>query len=233
MKDKKTRTKSKDYTQTAYKGIREMMFYKEIGPGQKISCLDLAERLNMSPTPIVQALKLLQVQGLVRHEPNRGYYTEPLDIDEVREIYELRETIEVSLVAEAIKHLDKEEEQKLRRALDALRDSPREAHLKDRLSKDIDYHMTLASLARKPFYYRMLRLLLDILSLKYRGNYLMISNHRSSDEEHVEIFEKVIAKNTMGAQEAVSKHITNVKLQVIKELQEMLAEREYLFRLRS
>ena len=72
-----------------------MMFHKEIASGQKIACRDLANRLGMSPTPVIQALKWLEFQGLVRHEPERGYYTEPFNLEEVEEIYELREVVEV------------------------------------------------------------------------------------------------------------------------------------------
>ena len=63
-----------DHTQKAYMGIRRMLFHNEIGPGQKISYRDLAERLKMSSTPVIQAFKQLEFQELVRHEPNHGYY---------------------------------------------------------------------------------------------------------------------------------------------------------------
>ena len=48
-------------------------FFNETSPGQKIAYGDLAKRLGMSTTPIIQALKRLDEQGLVRYEPNRGY----------------------------------------------------------------------------------------------------------------------------------------------------------------
>ena len=85
-----------------------MLFHKEIGSGQKIACRDLANRLRMSPTPVIQALKWLEFQGLIRHEPDRGYYTEPFSLEEVEEIYELREVVEVSLIPETLKRLDEE-----------------------------------------------------------------------------------------------------------------------------
>ena len=71
------------HTRKAYQGIRQMLFHNEIVPGQKIAYRDLAERLGMSQTPVIQALKWLEFQGLVRHERHRGYYTEPISIQEV------------------------------------------------------------------------------------------------------------------------------------------------------
>ena len=48
----------------------------------------------MSPTPIIQALKWLELQGFVRHEANRGYVMAPFSMKEIEEIYELRELLE-------------------------------------------------------------------------------------------------------------------------------------------
>ena len=53
-----------DHSQSAYKGIRRMLYYKELVPGQKIACRELAERLKMSSTPVIQApAKIISVKG--------------------------------------------------------------------------------------------------------------------------------------------------------------------------
>ena len=48
-----------DLAQIAFDGIRRMLFLEEIAPGEKLRYRDLAKRLGMSPTPVVQALKWL------------------------------------------------------------------------------------------------------------------------------------------------------------------------------
>ena len=70
----------------AYLGIRRMFFVNDIHPGQKISYGELAKRLGMSTTPVIQTLKRLDDQGLVRYEPNRGYFTEEISLKEIIEI---------------------------------------------------------------------------------------------------------------------------------------------------
>ena len=49
--------KAVGHTRKAYLGIRNLMLHNELAPGQKIAYRDLAERLGMSQTPIIQALK--------------------------------------------------------------------------------------------------------------------------------------------------------------------------------
>ena len=96
QKGQKSANGQVDHSQKAYNGIRRMLYHKELIPGQKIAYRELAERLNMSPTPIIQALKWLELQGFVRHEPNRGYFMAPFSLEELEQIYELRELLEQS-----------------------------------------------------------------------------------------------------------------------------------------
>ena len=115
--------------QLAYEGIRRMLFHNEIVPGQKISYRELAEKLNMSLTPVIQALKRLEHQGLVRHETNRGYFTAPMSVQEVEEIYELRELIEVSLLPAVLDNLNNAALKQLHQLLVDDKSIPKESYL--------------------------------------------------------------------------------------------------------
>jgi len=61
----KTQSTHEDSSQIAYHGIRHMLYVKELVPGQRIAYRDLAEKLKLSPTPIIQAVKWLALQGFV------------------------------------------------------------------------------------------------------------------------------------------------------------------------
>ena len=215
-----------DHSQQAYKGIRRMLYHKELVPGQKIGYRDLAERLNMSSTPIIQALKWLEFQGFVRHEPNRGYIMEPFSLKEVEEIYELRQLLEPSLLPEAIKCLDDKGIQHLKTALDDHLSAVREFYLQERLFKNKEFHLVLASLSKQNTQVRILQNVFDLLFLKYGGNYLSANSLKSGDEEHQEIFDCVVNRNLVGAREVLTQHIVNVKEQVITRFREILEERE-------
>ncbi|MEN8247236.1 MAG: GntR family transcriptional regulator, partial [Thermodesulfobacteriota bacterium] len=68
----------KNLTKEAYNDIRKMIFLNEFRPGQKVAYRKMAQRLDMSLTPVVQALKLMEHMGLVRHEPNRGFFIDKI-----------------------------------------------------------------------------------------------------------------------------------------------------------
>ncbi|MBN1849264.1 MAG: GntR family transcriptional regulator [Deltaproteobacteria bacterium] len=215
-----------DHSQKAYTGLRRMLYYKDLVPGQKIAYRELAERLNMSFTPIIQALKWLEMEGFVSHEPNRGYYMTPFSLDEIEEIYQLRQLLEPSLLPETIANLDKAKIKILKKSLDAHLSAGRESFLKERLFKNTEFHLTLASLSGRKTQLRVLQTIFDLLLLKYGGNYLPIQSMETSDQEHQMIFDCMVSGDVKGAKAALLKHISNVKKQVLKNLKRILEERE-------
>jgi len=221
---KKKKTKE-DFTNEAYMGIRRMFFLNEIIPGQKISYGDLAQRLKMSTTPVIQALKRLEFQGLVRHEPNRGYYTENISLKEITEIYEFRELIEVSLLPNTISRITQKGMKTLRKALDNHLDAVRDIYLKDRLLKDMELHLTLAKLSGCQLQINTLKFLFDLLYLKYRGNILFVTPMETVDAEHVQLYDSIDAGEVEQAQKVLGQHISNVKKHAILSIERMNREK--------
>jgi DNA-binding GntR family transcriptional regulator len=214
------------HTRKAYLGIRKMLFHNEIVPGQKIAYRDLAERLGMSQTPIIQALKWLEFQGLVRHEPNRGYHTAPISIQEVEEIYEFREAIELGLLGKTLARLGPSGIQQAEAALLAHAQASREVYLYERLIKDMEFHLALASLAGNQVQHQALRNLFDLLYLKYGANILFSTSMEQAEADHRELFACLIAHDLKGARRTLARHIQNVRKHVLQGLTRMIQEKD-------
>ena len=207
-------------------GIRRMFFLNEIIPDQKISYGDLAKRLNMSTTPVIQALKRLEFQGLVRHEPNRGYYTEAVSLKEITEIYEFRELIETSLLAKTIARMDKSGLKTLKKALDNHLQAVRDIYLKDRLLKDMEFHLALAELSGCTIQINTLKSLFDLLYLKYRGNILFVTPMDRVDSEHIKLYGYIEQGDLENATRILKQHISNVKAHAIAGIKRMKEEKQ-------
>ena len=221
---KKKASPREDSSQIAYQGIRRLLFTKELVPGQKIATADLAEKLRLSPTPIIQALRRLELLGFVSHEPNRGFHITPFSMKEIEEIYEMREILEPSLLRAAIENLKKEGITELKKAMEAHLAAERDFHLKDRLFKNKEFHLTLASLSGKETQVRILQNLFDLLFLKYGG--LPSTSLTATDQEHQEIFDSVAMRSLDRAQRVLKNHVTNVKTQFLSSIRKMRAEQE-------
>lgn len=220
-KDKLPRN-SPGHTQVAYEGIRKMLFHNEIVPGQKISYRDLSERLGMSQTPVIQALKWLEFQQLVRHEPNRGYYTAPIDLQEVGEIYDLRALIELSLLPVTLKRIDKDGLGRMKAVLAAHLKAARDVYLYERLQRDMAFHLTLAELSGCRVQHQTLINLFDLLYLKYGGKFLFSSSMDSADTDHKALFEHIEQRNLKEARRVLAQHIQRVKGHVLEGVGKMI-----------
>ncbi len=82
------------YKEQAYREIRQMLVGGELVPGSKVVVRVLSERLNLSPTPIKSALAGLERDGFLTSIPHRGYFVPEVDVQDMREIYQLREVLD-------------------------------------------------------------------------------------------------------------------------------------------
>ena len=221
----KMKKSTDDFTREAYLGIRRMFFVNEIAPGQKISYGDLAKRLGMSTTPVIQALKRLEHQGLVLHEPNRGYFTENTSLKEIVEIYEFRELIEVSLLPKAIAGMNKKNLRSLKKALDNHLQPVRDSYFKESLLRDMEFHLVLAGLSGCNIQLNTLETLFDLLYLKYRGNVLFAAPTDVVDSEHIKIFNYISDSDLAGATRVLKQHISNVKAHAVISIERINKEK--------
>lgn len=89
--------------QTAYARIREAIVEGRYRPGQRLIEQRIAEEIELSRTPVREALRRLEAEGLVISETNRGATVRSVSVDELTDLYELRARLE-SYAAELAAH---------------------------------------------------------------------------------------------------------------------------------
>jgi DNA-binding GntR family transcriptional regulator len=220
----KTETIKTDLTYKAYSAIRQMLFYNEILPGQKIKYKDLSNRIGVSMTPVIQAIKWLEFRNIVRHEANKGYYVNEVSLKEITEIYNTRLLLEVSLVSDTMKNLNAAGIKKLKNALEKYKRAVAEDNYYKRIMTDMEYHMCLASLADSKIQLNMLQELFDVLLLRYSRNLYFSSVMETSLKEHFDIFKSLEKRDQKGVSKALTYHITTVRDHIIKGMSRLLVD---------
>jgi DNA-binding GntR family transcriptional regulator len=95
----KKKTRSMDIPANIADQLRELVTRGVFAPGFQLRQVELAERFGASRVPVREALKLLTAEGVVAHDPNRGFFVAELSSDEARQLYRMRHLLESEVLS--------------------------------------------------------------------------------------------------------------------------------------
>ncbi len=202
----------------AYGKIKEMIFQQKLVPGQKLIYKDLCKRLNISRTPIINALTRLEQEGYVVSESYRGFYVKPIDIQEISDHFGIREALEVYAIENALRRVKKEDMVRLKEKIDAHGAYMPAAYDKKKYFLDAAVHITIAEMTGN-------KGLVDLLTKNLEHVYLRIALSTSypermqpAVEEHRQLLELIENKDEKGCSELMRGHIQKGRDHVIASL---------------
>lgn len=215
------KTDRPDLAHKAYQGIRQMLFYNEIVPGQKIKYQDLADKIGVSITPVIHALKWLEFKNVVRHEANRGYFVNEVSLKEIKEIYDTRLLLEIALVPAIIELVDESAIKRLHKVQREYAAAVEEEDYFNRLMTDMKFHLSLAAISKCEIQLKMLQELFDMLLLKYTRNLVLLGIMDTSLNEHAAIAASLRTKDEAALREALFSHLDHVRTHIISGYKKM------------
>jgi len=204
-------------TQEAYERIKHLIAVNQLVPGQKLIYSDIAKKLNMGVTPVIQALNRLEASGLVRYEANKGYFVGEITVSEVRQLYQAREALEVFVIPAVIQNIDSKKLDKIWRNFkknDGVRRSRRELIL-----DDTRFHLAVVRYAHNDVIYKLLEGISEQVYLKYRPEYLDDSRIKVVLKEHKEILDSLKKGDVDGTIALIRDHIRSGMEYVISTIQ--------------
>jgi len=208
-KRKKTKRKEEKSraVKEAFDAIKNMLYFKELAPGQRLVYGDLAKKLNMSLTPVIQALNKLEHSELVYYEPNKGYFVGEINEKEVREMYQAREALEVAIIPSIIKNISKADLGGIKESIARYEQTLTTVETRRlQMLKDMQFHLKIAEYSHQAVIQTMLRSLAERLALKYRPVYLGDERIKNAVREHRRIFRAFERKDVKEAIAAARDH---------------------------
>jgi DNA-binding GntR family transcriptional regulator len=145
---KTDKTVSGNLRQQVYEKIKHEIITCRLSPGQPISEGQFVELLQVSKTPIREALTSLQQDRLVEYIPNRGFTVANISFKDIQEIYEARIFFECDLIKLAVRHITDAEIDSLERYARIQYDWNNPNSIDTYLQANIDFHLDLARAAR-------------------------------------------------------------------------------------
>jgi len=129
----------------AYRQLREAVLQGQISMGARINELELAGAWGVSRTPIRDALRRLEAEGLVQAVPGRGMVVPRLDLAEADELYDLREVLEGRAARRAAERATPELHARLNALIKAFGAAHKQGNIDAMITIDIDFHNSLAA----------------------------------------------------------------------------------------
>ena len=196
--------------QSVYRALQGLLLRHRFVPGQKLNVEALARDLGVSRTPVCEALKKLEVEGVVQTRPRKGVYVTALDVEKAREIYVVREAVEGLAARLAAGHITAAELRGLERSLDAQAAAGAAGDVPAFSRADIEFHNAIVHASRNDTLIRILRSLYgQILVLRLQTMNLK-GRMRPSVREHQRIFAALKSGDPDRAEAAARRHMRMV-----------------------
>ncbi len=197
----------------AYAQLKAMIFDFALMPGDRVSESELAQRIEVSRTPLRQALQRLEREGFLQVFPKLGWRVAPLDFDVFDELYDFRILIEshaVQVLAEADP----------RPGLQALTDTwlvPAEARLADAAEVgrlDEQFHTLLVQAGGNRTMARAHQEITERIRIIRRLDFTKPARIDATYDEHARILRAIVRRRGDEARRLLSAHVEQSKLEV-------------------
>jgi DNA-binding GntR family transcriptional regulator len=186
----------------------------QLRPGARLNEIELAKMLEVSRTPVREALNRLVTEGFLTSLPNRGFYCRPLDAKQVYDLYELRCGLEVSMVRFACERATTEELRDLTQFAEESRDEEGDVHALRFLRLDERFHESIAALTHNEEFAHNLR---NINGRIHFVRWIDMQQGRRShtQSEHIRIVAALRARDADKAADLLRQHISRRLDQIV------------------
>ncbi|MCI8608436.1 MAG: GntR family transcriptional regulator [Firmicutes bacterium] len=212
MTEKKAFSNSFSLTDEIADIIRERILKGEYEIGEKIKENQIACELRVSRTPIREAFKLLENEGLIDYIPNRGCFAKGFTKQDVDDIYAVRETLEKLAVGLATERIMPEEVAFLEEQCDLMEFYAKKKDSKRVLELNTTFHDGIYTATRSRFMAQVLRSYKVYLDKTGKTMFYEQSFLESIVKEHQAILEAIKSRDKQKAIDMVSYHLTQSRL---------------------
>jgi len=189
----------------AFGALREAIINGQLRPGERLPIEDLAVILDMSPMPIREAIRHLDAVGLAENVPHRGARVTETSLEDLREVYEARITLEPLAVRHAAERFSESAAKRVSARLDALNAAPDDSSA-ETWAMHTAFHFALYEAAESKWLIRLIRPLWET-SQRYRFAATSQRSAKVRRKEHAAILQACVRHESDRAAELIYYHI--------------------------
>lgn len=200
--------------------LRQAILKGELEPGERLMEIQLAERLGVSRTPIREAIRKLELEGLVHMVPRKGAEVASISEKSLREVLEVRRSLEELAIELACQKITAEQIKELEEAEVQFADAVQKGDAMTIAESDEHYHDVIYQATDNSRLVQILNNLREQM-YRYRLEYIKDADKRQIlVVEHEHIIRAVKNHNIPEAKQAMREHIDNQQLTVSRNIKE-------------
>ena len=200
-----------------YEELKRQIMIGEIPPGTRMMEVELAEDMGVSRTPIREAIRKLEKEGLVSIEPRRGAYASDISIKDMVDVLEVREFLEGMAAGLAAIKINDEEIETLKKATATYKKAVENGHTEEIIKEDELFHKLIVDCSGNKTLIQMINQVQE-LALRFLYIYYEdFSRYRNMPYEHQEILDAILSGDTEAARSIADAHVLRLKEFVIEQ----------------
>ena len=198
--------------------IRQAIIDGTFSPGERLMEIQLADEMGVSRTPVREAIRKLELEGLVTMIPRRGAEVAQITEKSMNDVLEVRRAMDALCVELACDRITPEELQDLKKACDTFEAAVKTDDIKQIAQADVALHDIIVQATGNQ---RLIQLVNNLSEQMYRYRFEYIkdfSQHERLVEEHKVIYESIVKKDKETASNMAKVHIDNQKKAIIRQI---------------
>lgn len=198
--------------------LRKAILTGELKPGERLMEIHLANRLGVSRTPIREAIRKLELEGLVIMIPRRGAEVAQITEKSLKDVLEVRRALDALCAELACDRIDAEATEQLRKACEKFERATETKDATIIAKADVELHDIIV---RATGNQRLIQLINNLSEQMYRYRFEYIKDENRHDnliDEHRMIYESIVKHDKEGAARAARVHIDNQEKSIIRQI---------------
>lgn len=198
--------------------LRRAILTGRLKPGERLMEIHLANQLGVSRTPIREAIRMLELEGLVTMIPRRGAEVAEMTVKSLQDVLEVRRSLDVLSVELACERITEQELAQLRQACDEFAKATKTGSAAVMAGADVAFHDIIVEAAGNR---RLKQLLNNLAEQMYRYRFVYLQDDIRHDmlvSEHEAIYSSIAERKKGKAAGAVKVHIDNQEISIIESI---------------
>ncbi len=198
--------------------LRHAILKGELEPGERLMEIALAQKLGVSRTPIREAIRKLELEGLVVMVPRKGAEVADITEKDLRDVLEVRTALEELSIELAMKNITDEDYENLKKASKSFAKDSEGDDLIKIAEADVAFHEIIYMATGNKRLIQMINNLREQM-YRYRLEYIKDkSTHARLVEEHERIIEAMQKQDVNAAKAAIKLHVENQEENILKSI---------------